>query len=91
MRPTKVELNSFRIWANILNMTEGRFFSVVFRKADGSIRNMNGRIFERIDPESNKKYINVRDVKLPSPNNIRKINPENIIRFKCQNFKVGYP
>ena len=86
MRPTKVAPNPFAIWASILNTTEGRFFTVEFVKKNGTLRRLNGRIFEYIDPNSGATHLIVKDVQRKG---FRKIDPRTVRAFKCGNFKVG--
>lgn len=92
MRPTKVKMSPFKIWASIFNMTEGRFFTVVYRKKDGSIRRLNGRIFEKISLNEEHEHLVVTDVKAQPDERggkFRKVDPKHIIGFKCSEFSIG--
>ena len=89
----KNKINAFALLAPILNATEGKFFSVEYRKKDGSLRRLNGRIYEKIDPTKDFQHLIVRDVKLDkgakSNGGYRKIDPNTILAFKCGDFKIG--
>lgn len=89
----KKKINAFAVWADILNATEGRFFVVEYRKKDGSIRRLNGRIYEKIDRTKDFQHLIVRDVKLKKGNKseggYRKIDPNNILAFRCGSFRLG--
>lgn len=90
--PSK-KINLFGIWAQIFNATEGRFFKIEFRKKDGTTRILNGRIYEKMNPEKEHKHLIVRDVQVhrrdPSDQGYRKIDPSSIVAFKCGNFQFG--
>ena len=89
----KRKIDAFAIWASILNATEGRFFTVLYRKKDGSLRRLNGRIYEKIDATKGFQHLIVRDVQLrkgdKSEGGYRKIDPHTIIAFKCSDFQIG--
>lgn len=89
----KKKINASAIWAHILNATEGRFFVVVYRKKDGSVRRLNGRIYEKINPDKDYRHLIVRDVQLRKGNKsdggYRKVDPQTILAFKCGDFQIG--
>lgn len=85
MNPRK-PMNAFSLWAALFNATEGRFFTVEFVKKDGSLRRLNGRIFEKIDPQAKLEHIVVKDVHAKG---YRKIDPKTIRAFKSGGFKIG--
>lgn len=94
MRPRNNSIDAWRIWANILNDTEGRFFTIEWVKKDGSLRRMNGRIFEYVNPNSDRGHIIVKDVAISrqhdsSDPGYRKIDPRRIRAFKCGSFQLG--
>lgn len=89
--PTK-KIDAFALWGNILNATEGRFFVIQYRKKDGSIRRLNGRIYEKIDVNKGFRHLIVRDVQLKrkgKSSGYRKVDPNTIIAFKCGPFQIG--
>ncbi len=91
MNPRK-PMNPFSLWAEIMNATEGRFFTVEFIKKDGTLRRLNGRIFEKIDPAAGHVHIVVKDVHVARKGNkkgYRKIDPKTIRAFKSGGFKIG--
>lgn len=88
MNPKK-PMNPFALWASIFNATEGRFFTVEYIKKDGSLRRLNGRIFEKIDPASAGTHIIVTDVHIAPKKNKRKIDPKTIRAFRSGGFKIG--
>ncbi len=89
----KLTISPFATWARIFNSTEGRFFTVRFRKSNGSVRTLNGRIFAKIDETKNLKHITVRDVHVdsddPFDEGFRKVDPAKILSFKCAGFEIG--
>ncbi len=89
----KLPLSPFATWARIFNQTEGRFFTVSFRKSNGVVRTLNGRIFGYIDESKDLKHITVRDVHAhkadPFDEGFRKVDPNAILSFKCAGFQIG--
>lgn len=74
-------MSSVEIWTRMFSKTRGRFFSVSFRKQNGQIRKLNGKV-GRVDRTavSGEKYVVVFDVK---NNGWRKVNINTIRSFKC--------
>ena len=72
--------------AAIENQTNGKIFSVLFFKKDGTIRKLNGRVGVKkgVKGIGNKidhsKYITVYDMKKKG---FRNVNKDSIVAFRC--------
>ena len=74
------------LWIKMFNLTRGRFFSVTFRKKDGSLRTLNGQTGKIIDGKIRKnKYLVVTDVQNSA---YRMVNLSTIKSFKCEELSL---
>jgi hypothetical protein len=80
---------------NLLIANEGKFFSVTFKKKDGTIRKLNGRLgvhfgkqLQQSTVKSIPKYLTVYDVK---GNGYRNVNTNTVIELSMmgKTFKVN--
>lgn len=79
-------MTNFETWAHILNELKGKFFAVEYLKKDGSVRRLNGKVYEVIKPEKNYRHLIVKDMK---KHGYRKVDPNTIKALKCGQFKIG--
>lgn len=80
---------------NMIENTNGKIFTVVFRKKDGTMREMNARLGVRKHLRSGTpktsttshidKYVTVYDMKSEG---YRNINLETLVKFKCGTMEV---
>lgn len=80
---------------NLVENTKGKIFTVVFRKKDGTMREMNARlgVTKHLRSETPKasttshidKYVTVYDMKSEG---YRNINLETLVKFKCGTMEV---
>lgn len=89
---SRPSLSPFKIWGDIFNRTDGRIFTVIYRKKDGSIRKLNGRIYEDIDLSEDQSHLIVTDMQAEADSRggkFRKVDPKHIIGFKCGECSIG--
>lgn len=69
------------IWTRMFRKTRGRFFTVVFRKNDGTIRTLNGKV----KSISRDKFFDGRYIMVWDAKNVgwRKVNVNTILEFRC--------
>lgn len=83
-------MQSSKIFANMIDNSNGKMVTVTFIKQDGSLRTINGRIgvHKHIKGSSNKKntqYITFYDVKNKG---YRSINRDTITGIRCQGIEA---
>jgi len=74
-------MSQIELWTKIFNKSRGRFFTVVFRKNNGTLRVLNGKVGKvSRDSVAKEKYLHVLDVQ---KNGVRMVNLNTIREFRC--------
>ncbi len=94
-------MNLSDVWTDIFKSTKGRFFTCTFRKKNGSLRTLNGKVGHEMKIDSTGHLV-VLDVKanffidshvypsltIPLPG-WRKIDLRSISSFRCGSVRIG--
>lgn len=81
MKNNKVRKVSRTEAVNMITATKGRFFTVTFKKANGTIRTINGNYKTPRRPNA-LGYLNIYSAK---DNGYRNVNPQTIMEVKVNN------
>lgn len=80
-------MNLHNVWCRLFNKTRGRFFTVEFVKADGSLRVLNGKLSKAVSMDliDSSGHIVVWDAQKRA---FRKINLSTIRSFRCKEISL---